>query len=85
MILHLAPDQPSDLGEIIAARTNMPVGQVANSVRLEPNRVYVIPPDRELVIEGDDINARPFRSREAAARRSTCSSSPWRPVATTES
>ncbi len=38
----------------------MPVNQVADSPSLQPNCVYVIPPDRELVIEGDDITARPF-------------------------
>ena len=56
------------MGEIIAARTCMPVGQVANSMWLEPNRVYVIPPDRELVIAGDDLTARPFA--EPRGRRS---------------
>ena len=68
VILHLAPDQPSALGDIIAARTCMPVAQVADSTRLEPNRVYVIPPDRELVIAGDDLTARPFA--EPRGRRS---------------
>ena len=34
--------------------------QVGDTPRLEPNYVYVIPPDRELVIDGDNIAARPF-------------------------
>ncbi len=60
MIIHLSPDHPSQLSEILAGRTRMPVQQVDDSPKLEPNCVYVIPPDRELVIEGDEINARPF-------------------------
>jgi two-component system CheB/CheR fusion protein len=60
VIVHLAPDHPSALSEILATRTTMPVHQVENSEKLEPNCVYVVPPDRELVIDGDDVTARPF-------------------------
>jgi two-component system CheB/CheR fusion protein len=37
------------------------VHQVENSPELKPNCVYVIPPDRELVIEGNQIKARAFQ------------------------
>ncbi|WP_448208258.1 chemotaxis protein CheB [Azospirillum sp. sgz302134] len=60
VIVHLAPDHPSVLAEILAGSTTMPVRQVEDSPRLEPNCVYVIPPDRELVIKGNDVAARPF-------------------------
>jgi two-component system CheB/CheR fusion protein len=60
-ILHLAPDQPSVLGEILSACTRMPVVQVTDSEILRPNAVFVIPPDRELVINGQHIKARPFK------------------------
>lgn len=60
VIVHLAPDRPSALSEILATRTPMPVLQVEEVAQLRPNRVYVIPPDRELVIRGDDVAARPF-------------------------
>ncbi len=68
VIVHLAPDQPSSLAEILATRTNMPVHSVQGSTHLNANCVYVIPPDRELVIEGDDLTARPFS--EPRGRRS---------------
>jgi two-component system, chemotaxis family, CheB/CheR fusion protein len=61
VIVHLAPDQPSHLNDILAACTAMPVTQVKDAVQIKPNHVFVIPPDRELVILGDDIAARPFR------------------------
>ncbi|RVT95794.1 PAS domain S-box protein [Rhodovarius crocodyli] len=60
VILHLAPDQPSALSDILRACTGMPVSQVADAPTLHPNCVYVIPPDRELLIEGDSITAREF-------------------------
>jgi two-component system, chemotaxis family, CheB/CheR fusion protein len=60
VIIHLSPNHPSQLGEILANCTAMPVEQVEGKMRLKPNHVFVIPPDRELVIEGDDVAARPF-------------------------
>ncbi len=61
VIVHLAPDYPSQLAEILGNATAMSVNQVEDSPELKPNCVYVIPPDRELVIEGNQITARPFR------------------------
>ena len=60
VIVHLSPDHPSSMGDIIAACTRMPVQQVDDSPSLEANKIYVIPPDRELIIEGNDLAARPF-------------------------
>ena len=60
VILHLAPDQPSAMTEILESVTRMPVHQVQDTPKLKPNCVYVIAPDRELVIEGDNVHARPF-------------------------
>lgn len=73
VIVHLSPDYPSQLSEILAGSTSMPVNQVDDSPELKPNCVYVIPPDRELVIEGNQIKARLFQEprghRAATASR----------------
>jgi len=61
VILHLSPDLPSALSEILSACTRMSVHQVQDSPKLKRDCVYVIPPDRELVIEGDNVSARPFK------------------------
>jgi two-component system, chemotaxis family, CheB/CheR fusion protein len=61
VIVHLAPDHPSHLVEILQACTGMSIFQVTDSPELKPNCVYVISPDRELVIEGNRIKAREFR------------------------
>ncbi len=60
VILHLAPDQPSALAEILSFCTKMPVYLVEDGPTLKRDSVFVIPPDRELVIDGDSVTARPF-------------------------
>ena len=60
VIVHLAPDHPSAMSEILAACTKMPVLQVDDTPVLKADHVHVIAPDRELVIEGDNVHARPF-------------------------
>ena len=60
VIVHLAPDHPSSMRDILGMCTQMPVLQVRDSPVLKPNSVYVIAPDSELVIEGDNVSARPF-------------------------
>lgn len=69
VVMHLAPDHPSALREILAAQTEMPVTQIDDTAQLKPNSVYVIPPNRELVIDGDLVTARPFT--ETRGRRSS--------------
>ena len=60
VIIHLPPDYPSALSDILAGCTKMFVLQIEDGPTLKPDCVYVIPPDRELVIEGDSVTARPF-------------------------
>ena len=61
VIIHLAPDHPSSMSQILSGVTRMRVQEVSErGPHLTRNCVYVIPPDRELVIAGDDVQARPF-------------------------
>ena len=48
VVVHLDPEHQSELASILATRTHMPVAQVTGRVPLEPRRVYVIPPNRQL-------------------------------------
>jgi two-component system CheB/CheR fusion protein len=50
VVVHLDPGHQSELPNILAARTRMPVAQVSGRVRLEPRHVYVIPPNRQLTV-----------------------------------
>ncbi|MEG4959052.1 MULTISPECIES: chemotaxis protein CheB [unclassified Microcoleus] len=50
LIQHLAPDRKSLLSEILRRTTKMPVNEVQDGMALEPNHVYVIPPDTKLLL-----------------------------------
>jgi two-component system CheB/CheR fusion protein len=60
VVVHLDPDQRSQMSNILAARTQMPVLQVGEPVPLKPDHVYVIPPDRRLHITDDEIATAEF-------------------------
>ena len=48
VILHLSQTHESHLAEIIQTQTAMPVEQITKTVKVEPNKVYVIPPAKYL-------------------------------------
>ena len=48
VILHLSPDHDSQLAEILQTAAAIPVAQVTERVHLEPNHVYVVPPNQSL-------------------------------------
>ena len=52
LVSHLDPSHESLLTEILQRITAMPVMQVQDKTQVKPNRVYVIPPDREMNILG---------------------------------
>jgi two-component system CheB/CheR fusion protein len=60
VVVHLDPDMRSEMSNILAARTSMPVMQVDKPVPLQPDHVYVIPPDRRLHITDDEIATAEF-------------------------
>ena len=49
-ILHLSPDYESNLAAMLQRKTGMPVVQITETVKVEPNHVYVIPPAKHLVM-----------------------------------
>ncbi|WP_161829733.1 chemotaxis protein CheB [Steroidobacter agaridevorans] len=51
LVQHLDPNHESMLGELLARRTSMPVRQIVDNMAIEPNCVYLIPPNASLTIE----------------------------------
>ncbi len=51
LVQHLAPRAHSMLPEILAKVTRMPVTEVRDGMRVEPNRIYVTPPDITMSLE----------------------------------
>jgi chemotaxis methyl-accepting protein methylase len=56
VILHLAPDHDSQLAEVLQNVSLLPVTKVQQRVRVEPDHVYVIPPNKSLEVEDMHIN-----------------------------
>ncbi len=52
LVTHLAPAHKSHLTEILGARTALPVSEITNHTRPEPNHIYVMPPNSVLTIHG---------------------------------
>jgi two-component system CheB/CheR fusion protein len=50
VILHMSPSHDSKLAEILQLTSAIPVTQVKERERIEPNHVYVIPPNQNLAI-----------------------------------
>lgn len=51
IVQHLAPNHATALPELLGRHTQMPVEQTADNTKIEPNRVYVIPPNATLTIK----------------------------------
>ena len=50
LIQHLDPTHPSLLHEVLARSTRFPVHEIQDGMRVEPDHVYVIPPDADIGI-----------------------------------
>ena len=59
IIQHLATSQESMLTDILSRFTKMPVLQVKNGVRVEPNHVYVIPPGSTMTLKDNALKLNP--------------------------
>ena len=60
VVVHLDPAHQSELPNILATRTRMPVSQVSGRVKLEPGHVYVIPPNRQLLLSDQHLSTAEF-------------------------
>lgn len=59
VILHLSPDHDSRLAQVLQTTTKMPVTQVNEKVRVEPDNVYVVPPNQHLTMQDGHIIVSP--------------------------
>ena len=55
VILHLSPNHDSQLAQVLQGATTMPVIQIRERTQIEPNKVYVIPPDKHLTMEDRNL------------------------------
>jgi len=50
VVQHLDPDHKDVMAELLQRTTSMPVRQITDRLSVQPNQVYVIPPNRDLSI-----------------------------------
>ena len=55
LIQHMDPTHQSILDRLLAKDTAMPVGQVVDRMPVEPNHIYVIPPNTEMTISNGTL------------------------------
>ena len=65
LVQHLSPDHKSILTDLLAKTTSMPVLEAEDGMQVEPNHVFVIPPDSTLTVKDRRISiSRPAPPRE---------------------
>jgi two-component system CheB/CheR fusion protein len=59
VILHLSPEHNSQLAAILQTVTELPVTQVTERVRVEPDHIYVVPPNQHLTMVDGEVQVSP--------------------------
>jgi two-component system, chemotaxis family, CheB/CheR fusion protein len=55
IIQHLSPKHKSIMASLLSKSTKMPVNEIKSGTRVEPNRVYLNPPDKNVVIQNGKL------------------------------
>lgn len=66
VITHLSPTHESQMAEVLAHATTMPVSEAQDGDMVEPAHVYVIPPDRYMGIQGRRLSLSKIDPRPAS-------------------
>ena len=65
VVQHLSPEHKSMLVDLVRMSTSMPVEEAADGVSIEPDHVYVIPPDATLTLQEGALHVvKPAPARE---------------------
>ena len=68
VVVHLAPDRESEMAEILGRSVPIPFVQVTERVKVERGHVYVIPPNRNLVMEDGHLRLEPLEDERHRRR-----------------
>ena len=68
LVQHLDPDHESKLPFLLGRVTNLPVLEVVNNVHVEPNHIYVIPPNKLMTLERRSLKLVPRKKRDGHYR-----------------
>ena len=59
LVQHLDPEHESSLKQILSRVTSLPVSEIENDQPVEPNNIYIIPPDTNLKIANGKLQLMP--------------------------
>ena len=68
LVQHLDPQHESALTKLLARATTLPVREATHDLRVKPDHVYVIPPNRGLRIAGGVLKLEPRRKSRTPHR-----------------
>jgi PAS domain S-box-containing protein len=68
LVQHLDPTHRSLLSEILGKTTGIPVSEITDNTKVEPDRIYVIPPNCDLAVEQGVLKLSPREKSRGAAR-----------------
>ena len=60
VITHLHPSYESHLAELLQQHTQMPTRQVSSRIKVEANHVYIIPPNRNIIMTDTHLETAEF-------------------------
>jgi two-component system CheB/CheR fusion protein len=60
VVTHLHPEHESHMAELLQRHTQMPTQQVVEKTRVRPNHVYVIPPNRNILMTDTHLDTSKF-------------------------
>ena len=66
LVQHLSPDHQGQLAELVRHCTRMAVMEVEEGIRVQPNRVYVIPPGSQLTLVQGVLHLKPMTGPAAS-------------------
>ena len=59
VIQHLSADSPSMLSRILSRVANMPVTEATEGLQVQPDHIYVIPPNMKMTLAGEQLQLTP--------------------------
>ena len=60
VVMHLSPEHESHLSQVLQPYTAIPVAQVRGRMRMEPDHIYVVPPNQNLEITDGHLTLSDF-------------------------
>src|SRR5699024_7838469 len=64
VIMHLSPEHSSNLNEILQSKTSLKVLQVEGKTKLKPNHIYIIPPNKRLLVGDNHLELKELQKRD---------------------